>query len=539
MFNPFDDHHAVKFVNALVKQKSPARVKQTLDKAAKQAKKSWLDNSKICEEALAAATVIAVAHGQAGKIPVPDEVTGWIVKTGYTPSDSEVALAGELVETIRTNSMLQEIADDVSWTEWKRGCLALGKRLGKPAKSVKAPPAAKAAAEMSPTAARKALEKKRGEFETIDGKLVFRCWSEKALTDKEIELLACIPELCSVYIGEQAITDDSLRHLARLPKLESLLLSENSIGPAGLEHLLAIKNLRELAIRKTATDAMLEVIGRMSNLRSLDIYNSQKVTDKGLRALGGLKKLEELNIGYAKSDGSGLAVIPATKLKILDIKGLQLNDAGSRALGRFTALQELDCGSCRIPMKAFAEVTKLKKLQKLSLYDVSGLTDDVFQHLAKLSALRTITFYCAKKLTGKGLGALTALKKLEELELNSTGIKGPEVGSLGELPKLRALDLNNTAVGDECIEGLSKSKSIAVLNLRDTKVTDAGVAQLATMKSLRELDLTSVKLTDAAAEPLMTMTWLEDLSILFTGISPQVAGKVRRTLKKTSVGIDP
>lgn len=540
MFNPFDDERAVSFVKSLVQGKSSAPVRMTLDKAAKQAKKSWLDDSHLCDKALAAAAVVAAARGQAGKIPVPDELTLWITKCSYAPSDTEAQLAAEIVEVIRSNSMLQEIVDDAGWPAWKRGCTELAKRLRQPAKPLAQVKAnGKPAAEHTPAAARKALEKKRGEFFNEDGQLQFSCWSENALTDAEMPLLGRITDLRRVAMGEQAVTDDGFQHLASLANLESLNLGGSKIGPAGLAHLLPLKKLRALAVRQTATDELLKVVGRMANLHSLDIYNAEQITDAGLRSLAGLQQLAELDIGNVQSDGGALAVIPAGKLKRLSARGLKFSEAGAKALGRFRSLEELNLGSCQFTSNMVKQLAGLTKLKELSLFDVKGLSDGVFAHLAKLTALIKISFYNAKTLTGKGIGALTALKKLEELDLRSTGVADADVGRLGELPKLRELDLGHSAVVDNSLEGLTKSKSIVVLNLADTKITGAGVVKLATMKSLRELSLQSVKLSDDVADELLKMTWLKELSILFTGITPGTMRKIRRGLKKTQVTIDP
>lgn len=440
MFNPFDDDDATNFVAALVKGKSAKPVSATLDKATKQAKKSWLDNTRLCTEALTAATVVAAARGQAGRIPVPDQLTAWIINTGYTPGDDDAKLAAEIVDVIRTNSMLQEIVDDGGWPGWKQSCSALAKRLRNPAKPVHAPAlAAKSPATMSPTAARKALEKKRGDFTTYDGQLGFQCGDENAVTDADLTLLCRIPELQHVSLPKPWATDDGLAQLTALPNLESLNLSETKVTAAGLMNLRPIKTLRELTIRKTATDELLEAVGQIKNLREVDIYYSKKVTDAGLRSLAGLTKLEVLNIGRVNSQGDGLASLSGSKLKSLNVTGMKLTEAAAKAIGGFTSLEHLDLGQCEITSGMLGELTRLKKLRELKLFIAKGLDDSAFGHLSNLTALTNLSCRGMQSLTGKGLGAFTALKRLTELDLSSTGVTGAEVGRLGEVNALLVL----------------------------------------------------------------------------------------------------
>ena len=214
--------------------------------------------------------------------------------------------------------MLQEIVDDGGWPGWKRGCTDLVKRLGQAAKTPAQPAPAKAAADMSPAAARKALEKKRGQFETEDGRLCFRCFRENALTDADLAMLACAGDL-------------------------------------------------------------LRVVGRMPHLRSLDLYYAERVSDAGLRHLGSLKSLESLNIGYVKSDGSALTSLAAAKLKRLEARGLKLSQAGAKAIGSLASLEELDLGAGRLTSgKAYcpeASHSREPSRTARSLPDAASVTD--------------------------------------------------------------------------------------------------------------------------------------------------------------------
>lgn len=297
MFNPFDDDEAAKFVRKLTSGKSITPISSTLGKALRKAEKSWLDGLPLCNQALAAATIVAAARGQAGTIPVPDEVTAWISKQQYQPDEVRAEEAADVVDLVRTNSALQEIADDTGWRAWKQGCSQLAKRLRKPVKKVSQPVAkSKPTSKLSPASARKALQKKRGEFESVKGGVRFTNWAEKALGDEDLELLTLIPNVREVALEGQAFTADGLKHLGSLAELESLDLRKMTIESASLESLLALKSLRTLRLRNCAMDDHLKVISRLKNLRELDLFNSKHVTDKALGSLKTMQQLKELNL---------------------------------------------------------------------------------------------------------------------------------------------------------------------------------------------------------------------------------------------------
>jgi hypothetical protein len=274
MLDPFDNDRATTLVKQLAAQKTLAPVKKVLQQAAARARKSWLDDLRLCQSALAAAATVAIARGWPDKSPTPDTLTNWLAKATPKADDELAALAAEVAQKLRTNSMLQEIASDARDRSFKPGCADLVKRLAKPASARGIPrPAAKPATpSMSPAAARTFLEKQRARFSTDEGRLTFIPSDSKILTDENLAVLGCVSDLGQANLGDKS----------------------SPFTPSGLAQLAGLKKLQAIGLRHIATDEMLAVVAGMRGLRSLSLYHAAKVNDESLRHISGLVQLEEL-----------------------------------------------------------------------------------------------------------------------------------------------------------------------------------------------------------------------------------------------------
>jgi hypothetical protein len=278
------------------------------------------------------------------------------------------ALAAEVVEKLRVNSILQDIAADVRDRSFKPECADLIKRLKKPSQGISQPRTAKTEpAALSPAVARKLLEKQRGRFARYDGLLTFITDDESILTESNLAVLAAVADLGRANLGSK----------------------ESPLTAAGLAHLARLKKLRALGLRHVANDEMLAIVGRIAALRELSLYHAAKVNDRSLRHLAGLTQLEALEIGRTACDGSGLAHLPAAKLKSLELTELKLSPKGAKAIGRFTRLESLRMPFATVPKGFFHELAGLKRLRELNLYRAK-LPEDAAQHLLKMTWLKAL-----------------------------------------------------------------------------------------------------------------------------------------------------
>jgi hypothetical protein len=519
MLDPFDSSHAAKLVAELAAQKSLAPAKKVLQKAAAQARKSWLDSGPLCHSALAAAAAVATARGWPGKSPTPEMLDEWLAKVQPKADDDLAALAAEVVEKLRTNSILQDIAGDVGDRSFKPGCADLVKRLQKPAKALGSPPVAKGrqpAEALSPAAARKLLEKRGARFEKYDGRLTFIARDESVLTDENLAILGQVSDLGQANLGDK----------------------KSRFSAAGLAHLAGLKKLESLGLRHIATDEMLAVVSEMHGLRSLSIYYATKITDASLRRLAKLTQLEELEIGRTACDGRGLAHVAPGKLKFLELTELKISPEGAKAIARCTKLSELRIPFSTVPKGFFKALAGLKQLNTINVVSARGIDDAALADLGKLVSLRELNLYGVQDFASGALAKLSGLKNLETLDLRSTRVEEAGLAEIAALPKLRELDLEGSKLNDAGLASLAKSKSLRTLSVKQCPVTAAGVASLATVKSLRELNLFGTNLSDDAAPHLAKMVWLTELDLRNAGISPKAQAAIRRALKKTEVEYD-
>lgn len=108
----------------------------------------------------------------------------------------------------------------------------------------------------------------------------------------------------------ETVTDAVFEHLQELTKLEILSFNRTKITDRGLE-MFSLQDarilIRDLTLSQThITDAGLEHVGGMINLKNLDISLNIAITDIGARHLRGLIKMENLIITGTKITNRGL-----------------------------------------------------------------------------------------------------------------------------------------------------------------------------------------------------------------------------------------
>lgn len=180
--------------------------------------------------------------------------------------------------------------------------------------------------------------------------------------------LAPLTDLRSLNIGRSTIEGAALGALDGFPKLEALNLYQAKASgavlsrvfsalplrvlvashvPAGtwVKSLLARGTLERLVLSHAKVpDAECAHFAALANLRELDVSHSQKITARGVAALGASTSLEALDLTYLPADDAALrslAAMPTLRaLNLAFVKGITPD--GFAALGASTALRELD-----------------------------------------------------------------------------------------------------------------------------------------------------------------------------------------------------
>ena len=206
----------------------------------------------------------------------------------------------------------------------------------------------------------------------------------------------------SVYLSpaEAQVTDEVLAIFGGFTHLKDLNLGRATISDAGLEYLRDLHSLETLTI-----------LG--------DYMDGTKITDQGLKPLGGLHRLKSLHIESNKITDKGLA----------HLKGL-------------TELEALSFPSSQITGTGISELLGMKKLSVLHLYD-SKFSDAGVKHLAKLENLVFLSLRDTR-VSGIGFDCLANLTQLVSIDLGNNEISGAGIADLKKLTNLGSLDLTFT-----------------------------------------------------------------------------------------------
>jgi hypothetical protein len=236
------------------------------------------------------------------------------------------------------------------------------------------------------------------------------------------------------------------------------------------------------------SDSDLDHVAALEHLERIDLSHT-RVSDLGLQRLRGLRQVRDLNLFYAEQvTDEGLAAVKAwPRIERLNFRGTKVTDNTLALLAGKDSIRALDIG--------FAEVTD------------SGL-----QHLVKLKGLRELAFG-GNKMTEVGLEVLRALPNLTHLDLSGkqrtdsglwfVGVTDIGLDPVASLAQLEALNLAGTQVSARGVEKLRALKNLKRLDLHGAKrVADNIVPMLSAMPSLAWVDLAGTAVTAEARESL-------------------------------------
>jgi hypothetical protein len=133
----------------------------------------------------------------------------------------------------------------------------------------------------------------------------------KKVDDDALSTLPAFPALRELTPID--VQDDGFRHIGRCRQLERLTCMYcREATDAATEHIAGLPLKYYYAGLTLITDCSLEVLGRMSSLEQVDLYECQGVTDAGLVFLAQLPRLREVNLdGLPGVTLDGTRVFPA------------------------------------------------------------------------------------------------------------------------------------------------------------------------------------------------------------------------------------
>jgi Leucine-rich repeat (LRR) protein len=351
-----------------------------------------------------------------------------------------------------------------------------------------------------------------------------------------------------------------MEYLRELRSLKALELSgELSIGNVGLAVLKNLPALEYLDLDTGVTDAGLQQMGQLPNLRWLRIRTG-RFWGPGLAELAKLPRLERLCLvgDTALSNGHLRYLESLPHLKGLTVwggAGDRLTDPSLASIGKLRNLEELHFirTSPRFTPAGVAHLKDLKKLRKVDfsgawvVAESMGYGDEAMRQLAvvlpdleslegagMLSAegvkvlgafrnLRRLDIMLKDRHQGyngpTGLSCLGGLSSLEELTLSGQDalLSEADMACLASLHRLKVLSVMNTHLADQGLTSLRKLEGLERLNLIGTRVSRNGLNQLSSLKNLRSLSVgmwAEVRPIDVTEELPLDLSQLQSLTQL-------------------------
>ncbi|KAL7611155.1 hypothetical protein Lser_V15G12828 [Lactuca serriola] len=272
-----------------------------------------------------------------------------------------------------------------------------------------------------------------------------------------------------------------------------------SLNPFGLETIESLKNasecsrysLERLKLGSSLYDIILESLGRLANLRELDL-SFCGLTGPITESITGLRFLEVLDLSYNQLTGT----IP-------------------ESLGGLANLRELHLHNCRLIGPIPESVTRLRFLQVLDLSH-NQLTGPIPESLGRLVSLQSISL-TSNRLNGTIPVSISQLPKLHSVDISNNFLEGvvseahfanlsmlkhldtsSNTGltfnvSHGWIPPFQLVSFSYCKIGSEFPQWLQSQKTLIKLTLSNATISGSLPTWLGKMH-IKFLDLSQNKL---------------------------------------------
>jgi HEAT repeat protein len=376
------------------------------------------------------------------------------------------------------------------------------------------------------------------------------------LTAEGLQTIAALGSLRSLDLDCPAHGDEAASHLARARNLSTLRLGPAAVSDKGLRAVAGLGKLVELAlVYEPAGPADLAPLGRLAELRELEIEVRAAFSDEQLRPLLGLPQLKKLHISWpCMSNGLLLRDSPPPVIAQLlrrdvevtgwnelgdihvdyraadplaDLTKLDLADATPAALERLNRVKGLKQlriwrttppPSCGGPARATVRLHDLPELEALDVQPGCQLASLRLEGLPRLTQLRV----CGR-IERVEIEALPSLARLELAIPRVDAELARAIGRLGTLAELAVFTRDSDESLPECIRGLGR---LYKLQLECARLPPEKLQFLRQLQSLGVLELYGVK------EPGRSLGFIADLPRLWAlGLQRCEAGGTVRLAK--------
>ncbi len=264
-----------------------------------------------------------------------------------------------------------------------------------------------------------------------------------------------------------------------------------------------------------------------------DMAESEEVSGFNTATIGGVQFLVA-NHEFVDEDLKNLKPDQKRFLGVYLI-GKQITAASLRSLSS-TATKKLWLSLTPISQECLHEISKAASLTDVYLGDID-LTHLDISVLSQLPNLRSLDL-ANSRITGETLLALSSLKRLEKISLlGVSGITSSGLARLSDLPELTSLDLSFTHLDDNGIASLLKMKKLHALRLISAEIEDGDLTQISKMP-LTELNLDKNRISERGISSLASMLSLRRLSLLdCLGLKPEILQPLQIKLRECKITV--
>lgn len=240
--------------------------------------------------------------------------------------------------------------------------------------------------------------------------------------------------------------------------------------------------------------------------------------------------IKELRISYVAIDKEGIdALLKITHLKILImapyikpgtslfpdscldnlqhqklltkliLRSFKITDVFFRHLNALNNLKIMQLGDCELIGDFKDKITGCKQIETISLVNMN-LAKFNFKMFSELNVYRVFVGHCV--LSSQTIDSLTAMEKIQELDLSGTNIGDEEFAPLAKLHGVRKLFLSGTKITNRSMSLFQSMTRLESLDLSATAITPVGLRYLRVLSNLKELYVSENQIGDEAKNNL-------------------------------------
>jgi hypothetical protein len=308
------------------------------------------------------------------------------------------------------------------------------------------------------------------------------------------------------------MTDSALERLCKLDFVTSLSLGgSRALTDDGLRHLGHLPQLQQLNLSEypggKLTDRGLEILRQLPNLHRFEMTWQKGITDAGVANLRFCDQLEHVNLMGSPTGDGAIEALRGKQLLRYFSSGRLVTDAGLPLLHDFPMFKsrrggDVDSSSGEAPENPAHLLIDGPFTNKglASLAGLEGVQDlDLFWHVTGI--------------TSDGLACLAHLPNLASLGCDGELSDDEAMAHIAALPRLRRLRAQESVATDDGFSALSRSKTIEFIWGRECpNFSGRGFIALSRMPALRGLGIGCRNVEDEALSTLPLFPALMELT---------------------------